>query len=108
MQLVVDNAAGELLPGSFATVRFDAPGSTAGLGVPPGALMVGKDGVQVATVDSQGLVRLKAVTVARELGRMVELVDGLSPGERLIESPPDGLSNGDPVRIAVEPTKATP
>ncbi|XAH22950.1 efflux RND transporter periplasmic adaptor subunit [Xylophilus sp. GW821-FHT01B05] len=100
VQLTVDNKAGELLPGGFATVRFDAPTGAASLGVPPGALMIGKDGTQVATVDEQGLVRLRPVTLGRDLGRMVELAGGLAPGERLIESPPDGLANGDKVRIA--------
>ncbi|MDM0021844.1 efflux RND transporter periplasmic adaptor subunit [Variovorax saccharolyticus] len=100
VQLAVDNKAGELLPGGFATVRFDVPVGAGGMGVPPSALMFGKEGVRVATVDSEGLVRIKKVDVARDLGSVVELAGGIERSDRLVESPPDGLANGDKVRIA--------
>lgn len=99
VQLSVDNSAGELLPGGFATVRFDVPAGAGGMGLPPSALMFGKDGVRVATVDGEGLVRLKTVNVVRDLGSVIELADGIERGDRLVESPPDGLANGDRVRI---------
>jgi RND family efflux transporter MFP subunit len=100
VQLTVDNKSGDLLPGSFAKVRFDASGTPAGISVPPSALMIGKEGVRVATADAQGRVQLKAVTIARDFGKVIELGSGLSPGDRVIDSPPDGLADGDRVRIA--------
>ena len=42
---------------------------------------------------------IKPVTVARDLGTSIELASGLSPDDRVIESPPDGLENGDRVRV---------
>jgi hypothetical protein len=45
-------------------------------------------------------VQLKAVTIARDFGKVIELGSGLSPGDRVIDSPPDGLADGDRVRIA--------
>jgi RND family efflux transporter MFP subunit len=103
VQLSVDNPSGELLPGAFATVNFDslpASDQVANLGLPPSALIIGKDGTQVAIVDAQGHAQLRRITIARDLGNVVELADGLKPGERVIDSPPEGISNGDPVRIA--------
>lgn len=101
VQLAVDNTAGELLPGGFASVRFDAKADAAGLSVPPGALIFGKQGVRVATVDSTDRVRLKQVTIARDLGASVELAGGLGKDDRVIQNPPDGVSEGDPVRVAL-------
>ncbi|RRS05830.1 efflux RND transporter periplasmic adaptor subunit [Aquabacterium soli] len=101
VQLAVDNTAGELLPGGFASVRFDAKADAAGLSVPPGALIFGKQGVRVATVDSTDRVRLKQVTIARDLGASVELAGGLGKDDRVIQNPPDGVSEGDRVRVAL-------
>ena len=100
VQLAVDNAAGELLPGGFASVRFSAQTEAAGLSVPPGALIFGKSGVQVATLDKADRVQLKQVTIARDLGSSVELATGLGKDDRVIQNPPDGVSNGDQVRVA--------
>lgn len=100
VQLSVDNASGELLPGAFANVRFDLPGAAGGLSVPPGSLIYGKNGVQVATVDAQNRVVMKPVSVGRDLGTVVEIASGIAPGERVIDSPPDGLVTGDKVQVA--------
>jgi RND family efflux transporter MFP subunit len=100
MQLAVDNAANELVPGGFANVRFALPRDATTLSVPPGALIFDRNGMRVATVDANDHVVIKTVTIARDLGRVVELASGLSAGDRVIESPPDGIANGDPVRIA--------
>ncbi|MBU9618700.1 efflux RND transporter periplasmic adaptor subunit [Burkholderia multivorans] len=108
VQLTVDNADGRLLPGGFATVRFEAVGGTQALGLPPSALIVGRNGVQVALVDDEGRTQLRPVTIARDLGRVVELTDGVRESDRVINSPPDGIADGDVVRIAAaaqEPAK---
>lgn len=100
VQLSVDNAAGELLPGGFATVSFADAKAAPGVSVPPGALIFGKAGVQVATVTPDSKVRLKKVTIARDFGNVVELAGGRAGLERIIDSPPDGLLDGDAVRVA--------
>jgi hypothetical protein len=70
-------------------------------------LIYSKNGIQVATVGPDNHVRLKRVTIARDLGNMIELASGIDRHERVIDSPPDGIANGDAVRI-VEPQKAAP
>ncbi len=79
IQLAVDNANGELLPGGFANVRFALPGNASTLDVPPGALIFDRNGTRVATVDGNDHVVLKPVTIARDLGRVVQIASGLSP-----------------------------
>lgn len=107
VQLTVDNASGELLPGAFANVRFDLPGGAGTLSVPPGSLIYGKNGVQVATVDAHDRVLLKPVSVGRDLGSAVEIASGIMPDERVIDSPPDGLATGDQVQVAAPALAST-
>ncbi len=99
MQVVVDNSTGELMPGAFANTRIGLPQNAQALSVPAGALIFDQKGLRVATVDANSKVVLKPVTISRDLGQVVEIATGLSRDDRVIESPPDGLSNGDPVRV---------
>jgi RND family efflux transporter MFP subunit len=99
VQVSVDNADGKLLPGGYASVTFDLPSNAALLRVPASALVFDNSGLRVAVVDGQDKVKFKEVTIARDFGKTVQLGSGLAAGERLIESPPDGLADGDTVRI---------
>ena len=100
MQLVVDNAAGELMTGAFANVSLDFANPDAALSVPASALIFDQDGLRVATVDAANRVVLKTVTIARDMGRTVELGSGITAEDRVIESPQDGIATGDEVRVA--------
>ena len=42
----------------------------------------------------------KTVTIARDLGREIELASGVSADDRVIVAPPDGIADGDQVRVA--------
>jgi len=106
VQLAVENPKGELLPGGFARFSFELPRDGNVLTIPPSALLFGKSGLRVATVGADGRIALKPVTIARDLGAAVEIATGLAPGDRVIESPPDGLAEGDLVRVAT-PAPAT-
>ena len=99
MQVVVDNAAGELMPGAFANTRIALPQDMVALSIPAGALIFGQKGLRVATVDANSKVVLKPIAISRDLGQVVEIASGISPTDRIIDSPPDGLADGDPVRV---------
>jgi RND family efflux transporter MFP subunit len=100
VQLSVNNDSGELLPGAFASVRFDTRAGVENLGLPPSALIVGKSGVQIATVDTDGRVQLKPVTITRDHGSVIEFANGIAREDKVIANPPDGLASGDQVKIA--------
>jgi RND family efflux transporter MFP subunit len=100
VQLRADNAASELLPGEFARVAFTLPKPAAALTVPSSALIVGKEGLRVATLTPEDKVRLKQVTLARDMGATIDVAAGLEAADRVIENPPDGLADGDRVHIA--------
>jgi RND family efflux transporter MFP subunit len=103
MQLVVDNPNGELLPGGYANVSLKLPAHAAALTIPASALMFDANGLRVATVDTDNRVRVKTVTIARDLGSMIEIGSGLNPDDRVIQNPPDGVADGTEVRIAATP-----
>lgn len=106
IQLAAENPNTELLPGEFANVSFELAGVSAGLSVPPSALIFTKAGLRVATVSPDNKVVLKAVVIGRDYGNKVELSSGLEATDRVIESPPDGVTDGDMVKVAVaEPKK---
>ena len=43
------------------------------------------------------------ISVARDLGSSIELAGGITKNDRIIDSPPDGIVNGDQVRVAAAP-----
>ena len=100
MQIIVDNAAGEMMPGDYASIHLQIAGPANVLSVPSSALIFDSKGLSVATVDSRDRVVLKPVTIERDLGSVVELASGLAPNDRVIQNPPDGVANGDEVRLA--------
>ena len=99
MQLVVDNSRGELMTGDFTTVTFDLPHPEIVINVPAGALIFNQSGLHVATVGDDGRIMLKTVTISRDLGNEVELNSGISADDRVVINPPDGIADGDKVRI---------
>src|SRR5262249_8513821 len=105
MQLVVDNASGELMTGAFANVSLDLASPGQALSVPRSALILDQDGLKGAPVNGQSRVALKTVTIARDMGRTVEIGSGLAAEDRVIESPQDGIATGDEVRLATSPER---
>ena len=108
MQLGVDNANGELLPGGFANVSLELPTNAAALRIPSSALLFDKNGLRVATLGKDDKVVLKKVTIARDLGQTIEIGSGLAADDRVIQSPPDGIADGDAVHVAAPKTDAAP
>ncbi|RZA11390.1 MAG: efflux RND transporter periplasmic adaptor subunit, partial [Lysobacteraceae bacterium] len=99
VQFDLDNADGALQPGGYATVKFPVPAVAHGLRIPATALMFRAEGMQVATVDASNHVRLKPITIQRDLGAAVDAV-GVSATDRIVDNPPDSLQAGDAVQVA--------
>ncbi|HVV98420.1 MAG TPA: efflux RND transporter periplasmic adaptor subunit [Rhodanobacteraceae bacterium] len=105
MQLRLDNASGDLLPGGFANVSLELPANSNALSIPSSALLFDKNGLRVATLGKDDTIVLKKVTIARDFGQTIEIGSGLAADDRVIQNPPDGIADGDAVRVA-EPAKA--
>jgi RND family efflux transporter MFP subunit len=100
MQLIVDNSAGEMMPGDYASIHLQIAATSRVLRVPSSALVFDAKGLSIATVDADNRVRFKAVSLERDLGAVVEIASGLDPDDRVIENPPDGIGTGASVRPA--------
>lgn len=98
-QLIVANASGELLAGAYAFVSLNLESPSPVYTIPSSALIFDKNGLSVATVDEDNKVKIKPVSVARDLGKVIELRDGLTESDLVIDSPPDAVVDGDEVRI---------
>jgi membrane fusion protein, multidrug efflux system len=106
MQLDLDNNTGELMPGGYANVRLGLQRDGVPLSIPASALIFNQNGLRVATVGPDDKIQFKTVTIARDLGRTIELASGLTPEDRVVVTPPDGIADGDQVRVAGAAAKA--
>jgi RND family efflux transporter MFP subunit len=100
MQLIVDNSAGKMMPGDYASIHLQIADVSGVLRVPSSALIFDAKGLSIATVDANDRVLVKPVSIERDLGAVVEISSGLSPNDRVIGNPPDGIGTGAMVHLA--------
>jgi RND family efflux transporter MFP subunit len=100
VEVDVDNRAGELLPGSLAQVHFKTPSAGPTFIVPAAALIFRREGLRVGTVVNGGVAHLAPVVIGEDDGASVQIVSGLSAGDRVIQDPPDSLIDGEKVSVA--------
>jgi RND family efflux transporter MFP subunit len=108
MQLGLDNSSGELMPGGYASVKLSLQRDSTPLSIPASALIFNSSGLRVATVGPDDKVLFKTVTIGRDLGKEIELASGLAADDRVITAPPDGLADGDHVRVVGAGAKGKP
>lgn len=106
VELQVDNSKGELFTGGYTEVHFTLPSPSSVFRLPVNVLLFRGDGVKVAKLGADGKAHIAPVTIARDLGREVEISTGLSPDDKIILSPPDSLVEGEEVRVATGQKKA--
>ncbi|MGD0859300.1 MAG: efflux RND transporter periplasmic adaptor subunit [Terracidiphilus sp.] len=108
VEIDVDNRAGELLPGSLAQVHFKTPAAGPVFIVPAAALIFRREGLRVGVVVNGSVAHLVPVVIGEDDGANVQIVSGLSAGDRVIQDPPDSLIEGEElfVESASAPTPA--
>ena len=99
VEIDVDNRAGELLPGSLAQVHFKAPAAGPTFIVPVAALIFRREGLRVGTVVNGNVAHLVRVVIGEDDGASVQIITGLSAGDRVIQDPPDSLIEGEKVNV---------
>jgi RND family efflux transporter MFP subunit len=100
VELHADNPDSELQPGAYAQVDFELPSNPNVVRIPTSALVFRERGMEVATIGPGDTIELKSIKIGRNLGTEVEVLQGLTLSDRLVNSPPDSLATGDKVRIA--------
>ena len=99
----IDNEDGALWPGSYATVRLTAPVDRKALTIPSTSLVFQEHGAQIVLVSEDDHVHFKPITITRVLDNLMEITEGISEGDRIINNPSAALLEGDQV-IIVTPT----
>lgn len=103
VELDVENPERRLLPGMFAEVALELGRPHPTFALPASAIISGKEGLRVATLDGAGVVHLKRVVLERDNGAEVELQSGVTPGDAVIASPRPFLAEGDRVKALSTP-----
>jgi RND family efflux transporter MFP subunit len=99
VEIALPNKEGALLPGAYVQVELPLAGSRT-LVVPTNVLLFRAEGTRVAAVDGANRIKLKPVTLGRNLGESIEVIDGIAAGDRLVVNPSDSLGEGDAVAVA--------
>lgn len=98
-QFMANNDDGALKPGDYADVKLSLPTNPHMVSVPASALIFRAHGAQVAVLGPDGLAHLHDVHIGMDLGQTLQIDQGLTAEDRVIENPPDSLRNGDKVRL---------
>ncbi|HEY2751085.1 efflux RND transporter periplasmic adaptor subunit [Phenylobacterium sp.] len=100
VELSLDNADGKIKSGDYAQVTFHLTAPQSVTRVPVTALQYRHNGPVVAIAGPDNHVQIRPVVVTRDLGSTAEIGSGLSASDRVIDNPPESLSEGDLVRVA--------
>ena len=96
---VIDNKDRALWPGSYAKVHLSAPIERHAFTMPSTAMVFQEHNTQVAVLTEDDRVHLKDITVSKLMDQYVEVSEGLSADDRIINNPSAALLEGDKVRI---------
>ena len=95
----IDNQDRALWPGSYAQVQLTAPIDRQAFTIPSTALVFQEHGTQVAVVTEDDRVHLKTITVSKLMDTAVEVAEGISTSDRVVNNPSAALLEADKVRV---------
>jgi RND family efflux transporter MFP subunit len=98
IEVTLHNPDGKLRPGAYVQVSLPS-GARAQLTVPGNALLFRAEGPRLAVVDSGGVVHLRKVVIAQDLGQTLEIESGIGQSDRVIINPSDSIAEGDHVEV---------
>ena len=102
VEIDVDNPQGQIMPGAYAFVHFKLlqkkHAQAESLVVPADTLLFRAEGLRVGVVRN-GVAQVIPVTIGRDYGSKLEIVQGLLPNDSVILNPADSLVSGTPVHV---------
>jgi RND family efflux transporter MFP subunit len=99
VEVDVPNSEGLLVPGDYTQVHFNLHAAHPTLIIPAAALLFREAGLQVALVVSHDVAKLAPITIGQDDGRVVQVTQGLTPDDEVIQNPPDSIIDGEKVRV---------
>jgi RND family efflux transporter MFP subunit len=94
VEVQVPNPEAKLLPGMYVEVDLHLPRKDPPLLLPSDTLSVRPEGTMVAALDSGNAVHFQRVVVGRDYGSQIEILSGVSAGQRVIANPNDAVQEG--------------
>lgn len=108
VELLLSNPDAALLPGAYAEVTIPVTSSVETLVVPAATLIIRDQFQRIAVVTEDQKINFRDVKLGRDLGRDVEVLAGITPGDSLVVSPPDQLIENELVKtLDWKPATAT-
>jgi RND family efflux transporter MFP subunit len=102
VEVDIDNRGGRIKPGAYVFVHLKLPDNskkaTSSLVIPANTLLFRSEGLRVGVVRGDH-AELVPITIGRDYGSTVEVINGLKPADQVIINPSDSLTTGTPVRI---------
>jgi RND family efflux transporter MFP subunit len=98
-EFTIENEDRALWPGSYASVSLTVPNHSNVLTIPSSALVFQEHGTEVAVVTDDNRVHFKPIVVSKILDAAVEVKEGISTTDRIVNNPSAALLEGDRVRI---------
>jgi RND family efflux transporter MFP subunit len=98
VDLILPNPGAAILPGAYAEVSIPVTSSIETLVTPAATLIIRDQNQRIAVVESDNTISFRTIKLGRDLGRDVEVLEGISKDDLLVVSPPDQLVENELVR----------
>lgn len=95
----VPNKTGRLLPGSFGEVHFAVPTGVNKVTIPVNCMIFRSKGAQAAVIGSDNHVHLVPISIGRDFGTTLEILQGVTANDQVVLNPPDSLQDNEAVHI---------
>jgi RND family efflux transporter MFP subunit len=99
VEVQVPNHDGKLYAGMYGEVKFLLPDDNAPIVVPADAFVFRAQGPQVVTVTNDNRVHWQKISVGRDFGTQLEVLDGLKENTGVVMNPTDDLREGIEVQV---------
>lgn len=100
VDLILPNPGASILPGAYAEVSIAVSSSIETLVAPAATLIIRDQNQRIAVVENDNTISFRDIKLGRDLGRNVEVLEGISKDDLLVVSPPDQLVEKELVKIS--------
>jgi RND family efflux transporter MFP subunit len=95
----VPNKNAQLFPGGYAQVHLQVKVAASRVQVPVNALLFRAEGLRAVVIDANHKTRLRQLTIGRDYGTSLEVLQGLEPNDWIVLNPADSLDEGQEVHV---------
>ena len=99
VEVQVPNQQGKLYAGMYGQVKFLLPDDNAPIVVPADAFVFRAQGPQVVTVTNDNRIHWQKISVGRDFGTQLEVLNGLKENTEVVMNPTDDLREGIEVQV---------